>query len=226
MSTITTEATADTIIDVIDDRPIAAVGLGIFPGGRVENGRLFVTGRDEPVTGEWHWLPAPGERVRRDDVEGVWLSAQASNTVTYLATILTDDGTVAQTRVPLDYWTTDHRTGTGPVDLTAALAALTGALSEQTAAVERWQEWRHDLVEDMFEEAERHDLCSLYDEFCGRHDLPRRMTTQEVPVEVTARVYVTVECERGSDSCPGEMVELEDVWAQLEKSDIRFTTDD
>lgn len=81
--------------------------------------------------------------------------------------------------------------GSADVDQLPMLRAIATAEASHVATVRDHEAWKASLIEDMHEEANNHDLCSQFDDFCRRHDLPAREHDYALEVEVTVTVRTT-----------------------------------
>lgn len=129
------------------------------------------------------------------------------------------------------------RTAPNGAELTAReLALLRAALSALT--VERNAQAKQDarldsLVEDAHEWADRHNLCSVFDDFMKSHGLPTRTREYEVQTAVTTEVlvshYVRARSEDAARDAVGNMdwEKLRDlVWKELDGDRYAFSVED
>lgn len=168
------------------------------PGGEVET-------VDDAII-----LPNVGESVTVDDETGLWLGLiPGSGSDGQVTVWLLCGSVVREVRRPAAAWhAAQCVTGPAQADVGAALSAL--ALATQRAHTlnesmvqqrEARQRWCDALVADLHEEAERRDFCSDFDDWMDDHGLPGRTLEWSVPVDVTARVMVTVSASNAESAC-------------------------
>lgn len=61
------------------------------------------------------------------------------------------------------------------------------------ARIAEHEQWREQLEQDLLAAADRHDLCSFFDEFMADHGMLRRERDYRVPATVTYTTYVQVQ---------------------------------
>src|SRR5699024_2201050 len=97
-----------------------------------------------------------------------------------------------------------------PDPVTATLALLHRAeVQSHAATVQRNREWRHNLVERAYEEADNRDWCEELDDLMDELGLPRRTRDYEVTVDANVSLHLTVSGTSEEDAA--ESVDVEDI---------------
>ena len=211
------------------------IGEATYPRPAIDDGRLVVIERLSPVgeailTDGTHRaldaltiLPTLGDFVTVIDTAGVrragyWLALVPEAHVTpegpVVVRLLTGE-TVTRVALPLPTPIVTHE-GRAEADQVPILRALSTTITDHEATIRAHEVWKAALIENLHEEADSHDFCSEFEEFCDRHDLPgrEREHTLLVTATVTYRVYVVA----ANLDAATESVTRDDVLARLRDS--------